>query len=297
MHPDDRHLYDAVTTAQSQGRGGTGEYRLAHEDGSIVHVFDRWHGVTRRDGVAVVEGVISDVTTMRTAEAAGRASAERFRVLAEAAPIGIYIADADGSIVYANDRWHQIYGLDGEQAFDDRWADAVHPEERATALDVWREAVRSGNAYEATLRLRKADGCETLIASRGAPMYDVNGAVMGYVGTDDAEIGAQIIARVGGLDAAIDAVRHHHERYDGTGYPERLEGDGIPIEARIAADAYSAITSDRPYARGRDQDQAFDELERSAGTHLDPVVAYAVRRTLEEQIESAAERLRRHEAA
>ena len=116
VHPDDRHLYDAVTDAQAEGRGGTGEYRLAHEDGSVVHVFDRWHGSTRRDGVAVVAGVISDVTTMRAAEAAGRASEERFRVLAEAAPVGIYIADADGSVVYANDRWQQIYGLSGEEA-------------------------------------------------------------------------------------------------------------------------------------------------------------------------------------
>ncbi len=576
VHPDDRHLYDAVTTAQSEGRGGTGEYRLAHEDGSIVHVFDRWHGIVRRDGVAIVEGVISDVTTMRAAEAAGRASEERFRVLAAAAPVGIYIADADGNVVYANDRWQQIYGLKGEAFLDDHWADSVHPDDRAEALTAWHAAIRSGEAYESTLRLRRTDGHEAWIASRGAPMYDEHGAVMGYVGTDDdvtdrvrathelerlsqtdpltglanrrrineqisgavdaaaaepetpppgvilldvdhfkevndvyghhagdavlaetaqrisaalepgeeagrwggeefivlvriahdsaslarvadrirdsisatpvsaagapltirssagaaivtpnvesgsalvdradralyaakrrgrdrtvrfdevgpgdmatdeapvlriarglalaatiregmpelhfqqvadlavqiaetlgladglvmrcrlggllhdvgklaipdrilakrgpldddewaimrghAEIGAQIIARVGGLDAAIEAVRHHHERYDGTGYPERLEGDSIPIEARIvaAADAYSAITSDRTYARGRDQSQALDEIERSAGTHLDPVVAYAVRRTIDARRAADLERLRRHEAA
>ena len=116
VHPDDRHLYDAVTTAQAEGRGGTGEYRLVHEDGTIVHVFDRWHGFVRRDGVAVVQGVISDVTTMRVAEAAERASEERFRVLAEAAPVGIYIADAEGMVAYANDRWHEIYALDGQDA-------------------------------------------------------------------------------------------------------------------------------------------------------------------------------------
>ncbi len=575
VHADDRHLYDAVTAAQTEGRGGTGEYRLQHEDGSIVHVFDRWHGIVRRDGVAIVEGVISDVTTMRAAEAAGRASEERFRVLAEAAPVGIYIADADGGVVYANDRWQQIYGLDGGEVLNDRWADAVHPEDRAEALEAWHQAIRTGVAYESMLRLRRADGQEAWIASRGAPMHDEHGAVVGYVGTDEdvtdrvrathelerlsqtdaltglanrrhineriaatvdaarvtsapppgvilldvdhfkevndvyghqagdavlaatarriaaaleegeeagrwggeefivlvlavrdsetlghvadrirnsisatpisaagapltihasagaaivtpsvesgrvlvdradralyaakrrgrdrtvrfdqvgpgdtasdeapvlriarglalaatiregmpelhfqqvadlavqiaetlgladglvmrcrlggllhdvgklaipdriltkrgpldddewaimrghAEIGAQIIARVGGLDAAIEAVRHHHERYDGTGYPERLEGDSIPIEARIVAvsDAYSAITSDRSYARGRDQSLALDEIERSAGTHLDPVVAYAVRRTIAARRAADLERLRQHEAA
>ena len=185
VHPDDRHLYDAVTDAQAEGRGGTGEYRLQHEDGSIVHVFDRWHGITRRDGVAVVEGVISDVTTMRAAEAAGRASEERFRVLAAAAPVGIYIADADGNVVYANDRWQQIYGLEGDEFLDDHWADAVHPEDRVEALAGWHHAIRSGKPYESTLRLRRADGHEAWIASRGAPMYDEHGNVMGYVGTDD----------------------------------------------------------------------------------------------------------------
>ena len=135
---------------------------------------------------------------------------------------------------------------------------------------------------------------DRILAKRG-PLDDDEWTIM----RGHAEIGAQIISRVGGLDAAIDAVRHHHERYDGTGYPERLEGDGIPIEARIvaAADAYSAITSDRTYARGRDQAQALEELERSAGTHLDPVVAYAVRTTLEAQRASAAVRLARHDAA
>ncbi len=163
VHPDDRHLYDAVTDAQAEGRGGTGEYRLQHEDGSIVHVFDRWHGITRRDGVAVVEGVISDVTTMRAAEAAGRASEERFRVLAAAAPVGIYIADADGNVVYANDRWQQIYGLEGDEFLDDHWADAVHPEDRVEALAGWhrrdpqRQAVRVDAAAAPSGRARGVD--------------------------------------------------------------------------------------------------------------------------------------------
>jgi diguanylate cyclase (GGDEF)-like protein/PAS domain S-box-containing protein/putative nucleotidyltransferase with HDIG domain len=576
VHPDDRHLYDAVTTAQSEGRGGTGEYRLTYEDGSVVHVFDRWRGVMRRDGVAVAEGVISDVTTMRAAEAAGRASEERLRVLAAAAPVGIYYTDTDGSLTYANDRWQQIYGLKDGEVLGDHWVESIHPDDREEVFAVWNKAIETGGEYVATLRLRKPDGTEAWVMSRGKPMHDEHGAVMGYVGTDDdvtdrvratqelerlsqtdaltglanrrrmheqiaaavdaahqsadatspgvilldvdrfkevndvyghqagdavlaetaqriaaalapgeeagrwggeefivlvqdapdaetlsrtadrirnqisatpisaagapltirasagaavttpkvksgsilvdqadralyaakrrgrdrtvpfdqvgrddpsadeapvlriarglalaatiregvselhfqqvadlavqiaqtlgladglvmrcrlggllhdvgklaipdrilakrgpldddewtimrghAEIGAQMIARVGGLDAAIEAVRHHHERYDGTGYPEGLEGDSIPIEARIvaAADAYSAITTDRSYARGRDQAEALDEIERSAGTHLDPIVAYAVRRTIEARRASVSARLAHYEAA
>ena len=73
-------------------------------------------------------------------------------------------------------------------------------------------------------------------------------------------------------------MRHHHERYDGTGYPDRLAGSAIPIEARIvaAADAYAAMTSDRPYSAARTPEEAATELRRSAGSHLDPGVVAAL---------------------
>ena len=75
-----------------------------------------------------------------------------------------------------------------------------------------------------------------------------------------------------------EAIRHHHERWDGRGYPDGLAGEQIPVEARIvaAADAYSAITSDRIYRRSSEQDAAFTELHRSAGDHLDPRVVSAL---------------------
>lgn len=67
-------------------------------------------------------------------------------------------------------------------------------------------------------------------------------------------------------------VRHHHERYDGKGYPDGIEGKEIPLEARIiaVADTYDAITSDRSYRKGSTHDEALKELRRVAGTQLDP---------------------------
>jgi diguanylate cyclase (GGDEF)-like protein len=91
-------------------------------------------------------------------------------------------------------------------------------------------------------------------------------------------IGAAIVRRVATLREAAPAVRHHHERYAGDGYPDGLAGSGIPIEARIvaAADAYAAMTATRPYSTARTPEQAAAELSRSAGTHLDPVVVEAL---------------------
>jgi diguanylate cyclase (GGDEF)-like protein len=99
------------------------------------------------------------------------------------------------------------------------------------------------------------------------------------------EIGEELIRRIPALAGAARAVRHHHERYDGQGYPDGLLGESIPIEARIvaAADTYCAITDDRIFRSSRSHDEAILELERSAGTQLDPWVVAALIRALERE--------------
>jgi diguanylate cyclase (GGDEF)-like protein len=97
-------------------------------------------------------------------------------------------------------------------------------------------------------------------------------------------VGADLIGHFPELAPACSAVRHHHEYYDGTGYPDRLSGDQIPLDARIvaAADAYSAMTADRPYHPPRHTHDAILELQRCAGTHFDPVVVTALIQELTE---------------
>jgi diguanylate cyclase (GGDEF)-like protein len=87
-------------------------------------------------------------------------------------------------------------------------------------------------------------------------------------------VGAAIVRRVASLRHAAPAVRHHHERYSGGGYPDDLAGPAIPIEARIiaAADAYAAMTATRPYSAPRTPEEAAAELRQSAGSHFDPAV-------------------------
>jgi putative nucleotidyltransferase with HDIG domain len=96
-------------------------------------------------------------------------------------------------------------------------------------------------------------------------------------------IGAQIIGAVPSLCSLVQAVRSHHERADGHGYPDRLRGDEIPLHARIVAvaDTWNAMTSDRPYRDGMASGVARAELERVAGDSLDGAVVEAFLRVLD----------------
>ena len=80
------------------------------------------------------------------------------------------------------------------------------------------------------------------------------------------------------VDAVADWVLHHHERWDGTGYPGALEAEAIPLGARIilVADAYDAMTNDRVYRRKLTMDAALAELEDCSGTQFDPEVVDAL---------------------
>jgi diguanylate cyclase (GGDEF)-like protein/putative nucleotidyltransferase with HDIG domain len=87
-------------------------------------------------------------------------------------------------------------------------------------------------------------------------------------------LGKQILEQAPELTDVTPLVLHHQERYDGTGYPEKLQGDTIPLGARIiaAADAYHAIISDRPYRPRRTHSDAVRELSRCSGAQFDPQV-------------------------
>lgn len=86
--------------------------------------------------------------------------------------------------------------------------------------------------------------------------------------------GAQILRSIDMLKEATDAVYHHHERYDGYGYPDGLKGEEIPYLARILAisDAFDAMTSERPYKPKKSIHEAIIELQDNAGTQFDPEI-------------------------
>ncbi len=105
--------------------------------------------------------------------------------------------------------------------------------------------------------LKKADGLED---------YEYR------IARDHPEIGSKIIGEISELTEVASVVRHHHERFDGSGYPDRLKGKAIPEFSRIIAiiDAYEALVSDRCYRQGITKNNALQEIRRNAGIQFDP---------------------------
>ena len=170
----------------------------------------------------------------------------------------------------------------------------------ASALDV-RDSETGGHSdrvlryMELIIQELGITGSDVAFLRRGALLHD-----LGKIGVPDnilrkptalsesewatmrkhPEFGARIIAGIPFLEDVSLIVRHHHERWDGTGYPDRLRGEEIPLGARIfaVADSFDAMTSDRPYRRALSVATACDEVMRCRGTQFDPQVVDAFTR-------------------
>lgn len=102
---------------------------------------------------------------------------------------------------------------------------------------------------------------------------------------------AEVVSRVELFKGAVDVVKHHHERPDGAGYPGGLKAHEIPVGARIlnVADAFDAMTSDRPYRGRRSVADALDELKKGSGSEFDPVVVEYLVKLLKKRTDEVAD--------
>jgi putative nucleotidyltransferase with HDIG domain len=123
------------------------------------------------------------------------------------------------------------------------------------------------------------------ILNKPGPLTDEEWEVM----RTHPEVGEQILRPIQSLQAILPIVRHHHERWDGTGYPDKLIGRAIPLGARIVAvcDAYRAMTEDRPYRAALEEVEARKELKLGAGGQFDEECVNALLQALDRRDASA----------
>ena len=179
IHPDHREATRrAWLAASASGASYEVEFPLLGHDGRYRWFLSRARPVRYADGtVRSWIGTSLDIHERKVAE-------ERFQTLTELAPTIIWFGNPDGSLSYLNDRWYAYTGQTPEQALPLGWADVIHPDDLADLLVVWEDARTREVLYDTEARLRRADGAYRWFLIRAEPMWDGNGAVVGWLGSD-----------------------------------------------------------------------------------------------------------------
>jgi len=264
VHPDWRdEARERARLSQRQGRAsGLAEFKYLRMDGSAVDV-EAVSTPIQFEGRPAGQVLIRDIT--------GRKQAER----------EIYHLHAELTQAYERT-------LNAYDATIEGWSRALDYRDHETEG-------HSKRVTELTLRLARALGIgeeELVHVRRGALLHDIgkmavpDSVLLKPGPLDDAEwevmrrhpsYAHEMLAPVAFLRPALDIPRCHHEKWDGTGYPQCLRGEQIPLAARLFAvvDVWDALRSDRPYRKAWDRGRVLDHIQGLSGTHFDPRVVGA----------------------
>lgn len=161
------------------------EYRFRRPDGTQLWLLDRG-GVTVRDGgggAVLVVGILVDITRQRHTASALVESEQRFRHVADQAPVLIWVGEADGACSFFNATWLNFTGRTMDQELGDGWAQGVHPDDLSGCLSTYREALTAAEGFQMEYRLRRADGMYRMLLDTGVPRFDEDGRFTGFIGS------------------------------------------------------------------------------------------------------------------
>jgi len=184
IHPVDRDAsVRYCVECTTEGRDHQFDYRMLAADGRVVWLQDRVtvHVV---DGRPVsLRGVMVDITERKRAEAALRESEERFRTLADSAPMLVWTSGPDRRCDFFNRRRLEFTGRALDPAARDGWAEGLHPDERQVVLARHEAAFEAQAPFQMDYRLQRADGEFRWMSAHAVPRFDASGGFAGYVGT------------------------------------------------------------------------------------------------------------------
>lgn len=186
IHPDDQEsvnqtIQDVLAGARNDLNM---EYRVVHPDGEIRHVIAQGDSVfTSHNKLSHLFGVIQDVTEQKQVEAALRESENRFRTMADSAPVLIWITNREGGCTYFNQGWTDYTGRIFEQEKGNGWLEGIHPDDLQHFMEVFNNSLQNRQPYKVEKRLRRADGEYRWFLDTGVPRYTDDGMFAGYIGT------------------------------------------------------------------------------------------------------------------
>ena len=184
IHPDDRvRLREIVDATLKTGQPTTGEWRVVWPDGSVHWLAAYWEVLRNDSGEASrVIGVNIDITQRKLAEEALRESEERFRLVANTAPVMIWMSGLDSNPTYFNQLWLDFTGL-SETDLKNGLAGIVHPEDYPQCHEVYCRGFDQRQLFKKECRLRRRDGQYRWILDIGVPRFHKDGSFAGYIGS------------------------------------------------------------------------------------------------------------------
>ena len=185
VHEEDRPAMEAlIRRSFVEGGEYENEYRIVRPGGEV-----RWmagYGRVELDAQgqpAFMRGVTRDITKRKLAEEALRESEARFRIVADVAPVMIWMSGPDNEGVFYNKGWLEFTGRSVDQELGAGWLEGVHAEDMANCLEVCGSAFRKREPFTVEFRLRQKDGEYRWLLDTGTPRFESDGTFLGYIGS------------------------------------------------------------------------------------------------------------------
>ncbi len=231
IHPDDLpRVIDGVRRAIAQRGIFESEHRHVLPTGRLVWVRTRSFGVYDGEVLRRFVTLLEDVTIRRADAEALRASELRFRTICEAAPLGIFLNDADGHLLYANPAAAALLGRSEEELFGVEWGTAVHPDDLARVMAASEDAERRGeSAFEVHTRIVRANGEIAWVEAQIRDLYDGNRRLGRLSLTSDVTERRRILSALYESEALF---RELSENVDAVLYLAHPASDGLDFVSR-----------------------------------------------------------------
>ena len=185
IYPEDQELVWKAATDARESRGPfIAEFRVLRLDGTVRWVTERGQFYYAANGDAVrMLGMAVDITERKQAEQALRESEERFRLVANTAPVKIWMSGTDKLCTYFNQRWLEFTGRPLEAELGNGWAEGVHPEDLSRCMDTYTQAFDRREPFQIEYRLRRHDGEYRWLSDSGVPRFNPDHSFAGYIGS------------------------------------------------------------------------------------------------------------------
>ncbi len=185
IYPEDQELaWKAVEDARQSREPFIAEFRVLHLDGTVRWITERGQFYYGANGDAVrMLGMAVDITERKQAEQALREGEERFRLVANTAPVMIWMSGADRLCNYFNQRWLEFTGRPLEAELGNGWAEGVHPEDLSRCMQAYTQAFDRREHFEMEYRLRRHDGEYRWLSDIGVPRFNPDHSFAGYIGS------------------------------------------------------------------------------------------------------------------